>query len=243
MVSYGPNFAPVLFNGQVKITQGYGVNTGDQSTGVSGDQATIDTVTGNYLTVYQAINPPATDANWGSEDSIVVSGSTFAGDSELRQGADDDFGSNGHDSSITVSNSVFGSFVQSNPFFVTDFYGNLSIWQGDGYGMTVSLDTVTANNVYITQGDSVNTPDCTPGTGDTVTIVNSNITSDLEIIQGDFREFENNKPEIAAGNYVISITGTTVGGQTYIYQGGANNRAHPFRLHHVLARRVRRRER
>jgi hypothetical protein len=146
----------------------------------------------------------------GGGDLTIVDSTQVGGNIEVSQGI-------GAGDYAAIFSSSAGYTIAQGPL-VEDFYGNVSITQGNGYADMVQLDLGnTFNNVYITQGDSIAFPGCLPGQGDEVDVDDTIVTSDLEIFQGD---------SLALGNNVVTI-GTTsqvvVGGWTYIVQGGGNN--------------------
>ena len=81
--------------------------------------------------------------------------------------------------------------------YIQDYHGVASITQGSGYNDMVGLDLGNSfNNVNITQGDNIASPGCFPGLGDEVDIEETDVVSDLAIVQGD---------SSAVGNNVMTI--------------------------------------
>jgi hypothetical protein len=118
-----------------------------------------------------------------------------------------------------------------------DIAGTLTIIQGNGYCDTVNVDSfddtdTTVNNVFIAQGDNIfptDLPGCVPGCPDTVNVNDTDITSNLTILQGIAGNVPGGAEDAAAvGGYIINIaTGSTgpvnAGGATFIQQAGAGN--------------------
>ena len=108
-----------------------------------------------------------------------------------------------------------------NLIYWIDDGGNISITQGDGYGDYALVDTVSANNIYVTQGNNLLPADpsvCYGYPGDGVDINNALVTSDIQVTQGT---------EGSTDGYYYTGIGTagpvTAGGWTSITQAGGAN--------------------
>jgi len=198
-----PGKCPHLCYGDISIDQGNGVS----------DSATIDTVTANYAEITQGD---------GDNDNALVTNSVFLGDVSIYQGK-------GNLDYAAVLGTSVGTTFPGPIGFNVECCGSVTIQQGDGYNDQAVLDGGdVANNVYITQGDSIAFQGCDPNKGDEVHINDTAVTSDIIISQGSEASTDENGNVIpgAVGNNVVTIGDTspvTAGGWTHIVQAGANN--------------------
>ena len=153
-----PDDCPYLCYGDISIDQGDGVS----------DSATIDTVTANYAEITQGD---------GDNDNALVTNSVFLGDVSIYQGK-------GNLDYAAVLGTSVGTTFPGPIGFNVECCGNITIQQGDGYNDQAVLDGDVANNVSITQGDSIAFQGCDPNLGDEVHINDTTITSDIIISQG-----------------------------------------------------------
>ena len=151
----------------------------------------------------------------GSGDTGTVTGGTVSGTITISQ---TDAAGNPLGDSATISGVTAG--------------GTGTISQGGAPGDVAYLNGDAVNNVSITQGDNVQSPNSSTVASDVAEINGTRVTSDISIIQGTGTSIA-----INAGNYVAAIgfdylgylSGTsasssvTVGGDTSIYQTYANN--------------------
>jgi len=232
---------PTTINGNLTITQGNGnADTALVTTDTVGSVNVVNgitTILGGLVAITQGN---------GNSDSATVSSSTMADSVTISQGTGnndtvlvtkDTIGGNltisqtdGVADTVTVTGTRAGSVVLVNGF-PTEVAGNVTITQGNGAsdavvmgstaGTPVTSDVV--NNVTITQGNASVGGTAGQGSGggtvgDTVSINDYTITSNISITQGT--------QGVAAGNYSVVIGATsavTAGGFTVINQAGAGN--------------------
>jgi len=181
--------------GSATITQGNG----------TGDFALIDpTTVGGDLSITQGN---------GDGDYAAIAFSTAGGNLSIAQG-------NGNGDTAVIFGDTAGSVIYPyGPSYPVDVAGNATISQGNGYADEADLDGGNVvNNVYISQGDGIAYPGCLPGLGDEVDINDTQVTSDICIVQG--------VSSLDVGNNVVNIATTSAvfaGGATSINEVGVNN--------------------
>jgi hypothetical protein len=230
--------------GSISVTQGNGTgdtatvsysyaNTGDitvmQGNG-DGDTATVtdSTASGNISVTqgngnddegsveysYAGGNISVTQGN-GNNDEGEVEASTASGDITIMQG-------DGNYDEADAYGVVAGS-VDYSYGYPKDVHGTLTIIQGNGYCDTVNVASLndtdtTINNLFIAQGNSTPFTGCVPGCNDTVNVSDSDILSDMTILQGIAGNVVGGA-ETGAGNYVVNVAADFNGGGT-IFPGG-----------------------
>jgi len=161
------------------------------------DTIHIESITVYYRTPVNTklIGPPSivTYQGDGFQETAIVDSSTVYGDIIVIQG-------NGAGDYVHIADDAIGFTVLFGPYTV-DPFGLLVVVQGNGYADSVVVDsngsepginpTNIFNNVVIIQGDGTDGSFscCAESLGDTVDFEESNVTSNLFIIQGvPFRE-------------------------------------------------------
>ncbi len=269
------------FYGNVTVYQGNGtsvtVNDSAVSGGVTVTQVSGDSVTVNSDTVGGSVSVSQGDATStalvesdtvggsitvsqgnGSSDMATVDNDVAAANISVTQG-------NGNNDFVHIAADSAGTTVLNGPY-ITDINGLLVVTQGNGSGDLVILDgngsegaaSNSFNNVVIEQGDGGgpgNLATCSgaPGYDDVVVVEDTNITSDLFIVQNATFTLVDGSTLLATplpgdpslegtgvGSDLVEIGGdpngvlypdgtavtpsqVTVGDQTFIFQGGANN--------------------
>ena len=180
---WGPSTA---VGGNITIIQG----------NASGDSATIAGVAATGGTNTVPITISITQGS-GSDDTAMISAVTAPhGNITITQA---DVAGNTSGDTASVLGVTLGTKTLAGPFF-NEFQGTVTITQCDAPGDVALLDNDVVNNVFITQGDNVQVPNCTTVASDVAEINDTSVTSDIAIIQGTGKSTASN-----AGNYVAAI--------------------------------------
>lgn len=250
------DITPSAVGGDVSITQGDG--DGDVATVKAptvGGNVFITQGDGNEGFATTSIDAVGGDVSItqgdGDGDVATVSGSTAVGDVFISQGSGN--GDSAHVIDMTVAGNitivqtdVAGNATGNNVKIIgvtagstvlagqgiTTVDGIVTVTQGSASGDLVLLDGDSINSIAITQGDNVQRQTGGAIESDVVEIKDTNVTSNLSIIQGT-----GTSDSPFAGYYVASIGfdylgliggapesgSVTVGGATYIDQNYAQN--------------------